>query len=355
MLKEPFNWWTRKPSQKMMPHAIVKAVMRKITIGEVREEDSIASVTGLKALTKRTLRSDLQVPVGNPVERSCFTLAAMKDSEVTRSYMSEPTRWEQPWSYTPTWDRACVNVDVSLFQCHSHSTWSLLGELKTHHAYKTVASKDIWLTSVWLCQPLASAKCSGKHWSQWKVSPPVHHPERERKTLSKKNSIAPTTGSSICLSFSRAEGNSSLSPAARIQQTAVEHHATWTDTLPGTFVWSPIAVTGNFQNHQVTVVVVQPMLWPKCQLQTVVCATKQIPCKVLQAIECMKSWFGHPLGQRSNGELTIWKISSNIEQSTYCRPVDASLSSVQLRCAIIGIKLRMGWCLLWLKVPPDIQ
>ena len=69
----------------------------------------------------------------------------------------------------------------------------------------------------------------------------------------------------------------------------------------------------------------------------------------------MNSWFGHPLGQRSDGELTVWKISSNIEQSTYCRSVDASLSSVQLRCAIIGIKLRMGRCLLWLKVPPDIQ
>ena len=97
------------------------------------------------------------------------------------------------------------------------------------------------------------------------------------------------------------------------------------------------------------------MLWPKRQLQTMVCATKQIPCKVLQAVESMNSWFGHPLGQSSNGELTVWKIRSNVEQRTYCRPVNASLLSIKFMCDIVGIKFRMGRRLLWLKVPPDIQ
>jgi hypothetical protein len=97
------------------------------------------------------------------------------------------------------------------------------------------------------------------------------------------------------------------------------------------------------------------MLWPKRQLQTMVCATKQIPCKVLQAVESMNCWLGHPLGQSSNGDLTVWKIRSNVEQRTYCRPVNASLLSIKFMCDIVGIKFRMGWCLLWLKVPPHIQ
>ena len=123
------------------------------------------------------------------------------------------------------------------------------------------------------------------------------------KTFLEQHCITTATRSSICLSFARAEGYRPLSPAGRMNQATRQHDAASTNTLPWAFVRSPITITENFKHHKVTREVVQPMLWPEGQLQTLVGTSKQITSEILQASKHMNCGFGHRV---ANARMVNW-------------------------------------------------